>query len=247
MNKLYRTFGRFMRVERRKLGWSQVRLARRLRWPQTRLSRVETGEREVTLAELMEVAAVLRLPASELLVRLEGGPAEPAPSSAPGFSPGFYAALRDEETLLAQLGRFGVHLLGGPRRPALSALPLEETLLAALRSPDPRVFETLPALLLKNADRLDWTRLSAGAYALQLQNRLGMAVAAGLQLRDSPALRRAFDVLAEARLDREEVVGPPPKTREGRAFLRSRTPDWLRFWHGLGSTDLESLRRHLLP
>jgi len=46
-------------------------------------------------------------------------------------------------------------------------------------------------------------------------------------------------------LDREEVIGPAPKTAEGYALLRRRTPPWLRFWHGLGTADMESFRRHL--
>ena len=101
---------------------------------------------------------------------------------------------------------------------------------------------------------MDWDKLVSGAYALQLQNRLGMVVAAALQLKafaksaDAAAwvaLNAAHTALAGGKLDREEVLGPRPKTREALAFLRSRTPAWLAFWHGLGSADLQSFRRYL--
>lgn len=121
---------------------------------------------------------------------------------------------------------------------------------------DPRVFEALPALVLRNVERLDWTKLAAGAYSLRLQNRLGMVLAAALRMKGSAegvaadewaTLQRAHDALAEAKLDREEFLGPRPKTAQALAFLRDRTPPWLRFWHGTGSADLDGFRRHLAP
>ena len=41
------------------------------------------------------------------------------------------------------------------------------------------------------------------------------------------ALHSAHDALAEVRLDREESVGPMPRTEAAREFLRKRTPPWL--------------------
>jgi hypothetical protein len=119
---------------------------------------------------------------------------------------------------------------------------------------EPRVFEALPALALKNAGELDWNKLVAGAYALHLQNRLGMVVAAALCLKAFAkeagdnvwaALRDAHKALAEEKLEREEVIGPRPVTKEALIYLRDRTPEWLRFWHGLGTADLESFKRYL--
>jgi len=137
--------------------------------------------------------------------------------------------------MVAQLAGQGVHFLGSGSRPVLVALPVDETVLAALRfMNDPRVFEALPALLLKNAAEVDWNKLGAAAYSLGLQNRLGMVLAVMLKLRDSASdvdvrvwntVRNLHDSLAEKKLDREEVVGTRPKSDAALNFLRGRTPD----------------------
>ncbi len=251
MNKRL-AFGALLRKKREARGLSQTALARRLGWPQATVSRVEQGRREATLYEAAAVAEAFHCTVSDLVAEWEDAPKA---QSGPQFSPGLSAAIQDEDAALAQLARFGVRFFGTRPRPALVSLPLEETVLAALRfSNDPRVFEALPALLIRQAAACDWTRLSAGAYSLQLQNRLGMAVAAALQLKDEArgvpvktwkALEETHQTLSKAKLDREEVVGPPPKTSAGRALLEKRTPPWLRFWHGLGAADMEGFKRCL--
>lgn len=267
-------FGRLLRAKREGLKLSQTAFAGRVRWPQTTVSRVEQGRRGVTLPEFLAVARVCGCPAADLFNELAvcaGGaftvaPQAPGTGAAavhgvqtaaqqPEFSPGFSLAFANEDVMLAQLGRYGVRFLGVEAKPAFSTLPVEEVVLAALNfSNEPRVFEALPALALKNAETLDWNKLVSGAYALRLQNRLGMVVAAALQLKAGAkgfdeaawaALREAYAALAEGKLDREEVVGPRPKTPEALALLRSRTPGWLSFWHGLGSADLRSFQRYL--
>jgi len=242
-------FGRLLRAKREFLRLSQVELARKVKWPQSRLSRVEQGRRSVTLPELLDLARVFACSVSALFGELGGGTGAMAvePSR---FSAGFSTAFEDVETALAQLEKLGVRFLGGGARATLVDLSPEEAVLAALRhSRDPRVFEALPALVLGRARRLDWAQLASGAYALRLQNRLGMVVSAALRLTDDGEVRRtlqaAHDALAQAKLDREEVVGPRPKTEAGLAALLKSTPDWLRFWHGMGAGDLESYRRHL--
>lgn len=252
MNNADKAFGTLLKAKRGSSGLSQAALARALKWPQAKVSRVEQGKRSVTLPELLSFARVFGRSVDQLLGELEAGSGQPP--EAPALSPGFSGAYGSEEEAFSQLARFGVRFLGGAARPAYYALPFEEVLLAALRfSQDPRVFEALPALLLRNAAGVDWTKLTAAAYSLRLQNRLGMVVAAALALKDSAdveggvwaRLEQVHGQLAESKLDREEVVGPAPKTEVARAFLRRRTPDWLRFWHGVGSGDLESFRRHL--
>ena len=156
---------------------------------------------------------------------------------------------------MAQLAAHGLRFLGKTTRPAVFKLTLEETLLAALRFADePRLFEALPSLVLRNAASLDWSRLVSGALMLQLQNRLGMVVAGALQLKgsavDAPEnawsiLDEVHSKLAEARLDRHEVVGPRPRTQAAMENLAKRTPPWLRSWHAIGSVDMKSLSRHL--
>ncbi|MBI4677080.1 MAG: helix-turn-helix transcriptional regulator [Elusimicrobia bacterium] len=257
-----RAFGIVVRRERQRLRMSQAELARKAGFPQPTVSRLERGTRSATLAEVAALAGALNASVGGLLSETEsalGGPRRGmeglAAAAAPAFSPVFHAALADPDAALSQLATHGVRFLGGPDRPALFGLPLEETILAALKhAHDPRVFEALPGLLVRHARSLDWGKLASGAFALQMQNRLGMAVAAALQLRGSApgraqeawdALREAHDRLAEARLDREEILGPKPKTAEALALLAQRTPPWLRFWHGLGRADLDSMRRGL--
>lgn len=203
----------------------------------------------MTLPELMDLAGAFSCSVSELFGEM-GGAAGSKLMEPTRFSAGFAAAFEDEETALAQLERLGVRFLGGARKATFVDLSPEETVLAALRhSGDPRVFEALPSVVLGRARLLDWAKLASGAYALRLQNRLGMVVSAAMRLTDDAEVRKtlqaAHDALAQAKLDREEVVGPRPKTEAGLAALRKSTPDWLRFWHGMGAGDLESCRRHL--
>lgn len=257
MNKTDEAFGRLLRQKREEMKFSQAEFARQVQWPQTTVSRVEQGQRSVTLPELLSVARACRCTVSDLLVELVK-PEAPSHARVPQeqrFTTGFSVAYSSEDVMLAQLARYGVRFPGVEAQPALATLPLEEVLLAALRfSSDPRVFEALPALALRNAKRLDWNKLLSGAYAFHLQNRLGMVVAAALQLKPLAAevenevwaaLRLAHDTLAKEKLDHEEVVGPRPKTDEALALLRSHTPGWLSFWHGLGSADLKSFQRWL--
>jgi hypothetical protein len=83
-----------------------------------------------------------------------------------------------------------------------------------------------------------------------------MVIAAALQLKTVAkdvdkktwsALQAAHDALAEGKLDHDEFVGPQPRTEEALAYLRRRTPDWLSFWHGMGSADIKSFQRYLPP
>ncbi len=258
MNKsCEQAFGRLVRDKREDLRLSQMELSRRVKWPQAKVSRVEQGKRSVTLAELLELSRAFNCSASELFAQLEAGRAQNRGHALPqpALSPGFHAAFESEEVLAAQLARYGVRFLGRGPRPALVALPADETVLAALGClNDPRVFEALPALLLTRADEVDWTKLASCAYALGLQNRLGMVLAAALKLKSAAkgvdakvweTLQSLHDGLAEKKLDREEVVGTRPKTGAALDFLRERTPQWLRFWHGLASADLDSFRRYL--
>lgn len=253
-------FGQLLRDKRESLHLSQMGLSRRMKWAQAKVSRVEQGKRSVTLSELLAFAHVFRCSVNEMLGELESRTMQGEgvqPPKVPMLTPAFYTIYGNEDALSAQLAKYGVRFLGVGARLAFVDLPLDEAVLAALRfTRDPRIFETLPTLLLRNVQRVDWTKLVSAAYALRLQNRLGMVVAAALELKDSvkdvdakawTMLQDVHDMLAESKLDREEVIGPRPKTQAALAYLRRRTPPWLRFWHGLGSADLESFRRHLTP
>lgn len=262
-SSLDRTFGAVVRKKREELRMSQADLARKLGCPQSNVSRLESGLRSPNLRELVGLATGLNTPLSELLWDLEsnlGGPSDghsmvSEPKVSYGSAPAFQEAQASEEAVMAQLAAHGLRFLGKPPRSVVFKLTLEETLLAALRfAEEPRLFEALPSLVLRNASSLDWSRLVSGALMLQLQNRLGMVVAGALQLKgsavDAPegvwrTLDEVHRKLAEARLDRHEVVGPRPRTHEAMEHLSKRTPPWLKAWHALGSVDMESLCRHL--
>lgn len=262
-SELDRTFGGVVRRRREGRGMSQMDLARKLGCPQSSVSRLESGRRSPSLRELVGLAKALNTSLSELLRELEGDFGMPGgghsmlsePAVSYGAAPAFCEAQASEEAVLAQLAAHGVLFLGKPARHAVFKLTLEETLLAALRFADePRLFEALSTLALRGAVTLDWSRLVSGAMLLQLQNRLGMVVAAALQLKgsavDAPGdtwrvLGEVHQKLAEARLDRQEFLGPKPRTQQGMEHLAKRTPPWLRAWHAFGSMDIQSLSRHL--
>jgi len=254
--RIDQVFGRVVRRRREKMAMSQAQLARKMGCPQASISRLERGRRSASLRELLSLARALRSSVSDLLAELEPAlrPSTPAFKPRPehpgtAFSPAFHAALVGEEAAISQLAAHGVSFPDGPARPAVFKLSLEETLLAALaHAHDARVFEALPALLARHAKGLDWSRLATGAFMLQFQNRLGAVVAGALELKASlsaprgawETLREVHERLAKARLDREEVVGPRPKTEDGLQFLRERTPPWMRFWHLAGDVQIRS-------
>lgn len=259
-------FGAVVRRKREELNLSQAELARMVGYPQSNVSRLEQGQRSPGLGELMALAKAFNVLVGELLADLEhrtgavkkskeadwmvGEPAVPYSAV-----PVLHEALTNEDAALAQLASYGVRFLGKPVQPAVFKFGPEDALLAALRfAHEPRLFEALPSFVLRNSAGMDWGKLVAGAFALQLQNRLGMVVSAALQLKkfaphvqqdDWRALEQVYRRLAEARLDREEVLGPKPRTAEALEHLAKRTPTWLRAWHALGAVDIESLGRHL--
>jgi transcriptional regulator with XRE-family HTH domain len=188
MNNVNLAFGRLLRDKRGEMKLSQAGFARKVQWPQTTVSRVEQGRRGITLQELFAAARVFGCSAADLLYELGsamsssqvlGGAMFCADRTRsyveqPGFTPGFSAAFACENTMISQLARYGVKFLGPEPQSVFLTLPVEEVLLAALNfSNEPRVFEALPALVLRNMQQLDWSKLVPGAYALRLQTRLG--------------------------------------------------------------------------
>jgi transcriptional regulator with XRE-family HTH domain len=62
---------RALLVERRKqAGLSQTELAARLHWSQRTISKIETGEKRVTVVELLEIASALSFDAPAALRRI---------------------------------------------------------------------------------------------------------------------------------------------------------------------------------
>jgi transcriptional regulator with XRE-family HTH domain len=62
---------RVLLVERRRqAGLSQTELAARLHWSQRTISKIETGEKRVTVVELLEIAAALGFDAPAAMRRI---------------------------------------------------------------------------------------------------------------------------------------------------------------------------------
>lgn len=263
---LTQLFGETLRKKRKKLSLSQMEMARKMGCPQSMISRLERGLRSPTLEDLAALARAFRISINDLLAELEpdmrvksadavadrGGGYGVVPNPMEALS--HWSALAGEEETLAQLAAHGVRFLGAAAGPTVFKRRLEETLVAALRYVrDPRLFESLPALVLRNAMDLNWLEVLSGTFALQLQNRLGLVVSAALQMKSSlpGAPQEAWTVLeavrrrlAEAKLDRREILGPEPKSPEALELLARRTPDWMREWKFLGSGDAGSFKRH---
>ena len=70
------SLGRTLRDVRRKKGWTQADLAERTGVTQATISNLERGEANPTLATVLGIAAALDI---ELILRVQSGPATPAP------------------------------------------------------------------------------------------------------------------------------------------------------------------------
>jgi transcriptional regulator with XRE-family HTH domain len=69
----HEAFGNAIRELRHAVGLSQEELADKAKMHRTYLGGVERGERNVSLANILRIAAALELPTSELFGRYESG------------------------------------------------------------------------------------------------------------------------------------------------------------------------------
>jgi len=60
-NNFLPDLARAIRLERNRKGMSQVELAERLKMPQSQIARIETGERDIRLSTLAQIARALGL------------------------------------------------------------------------------------------------------------------------------------------------------------------------------------------
>lgn len=58
--------------ERERAGFTQEELGRRLRWSRQTITKIETGEKRVTVVELIEIAAVLNFDPAAAVRRVQG-------------------------------------------------------------------------------------------------------------------------------------------------------------------------------
>jgi transcriptional regulator with XRE-family HTH domain len=218
------------RGARKKAGWTQVNLARKLGVTQAYLSLVESGKRRVPPRLARQLTRLLDLPPTMLPVTMT-------------------SMSKDRPTndwFEAQLARLNYPGYAYRRRPGPVRHPAE-VLLAGLAFDDlePRLVEALPWLLLRH-EGLDVGQLVAEAKARDLQNRLGFTVALARQVaerkkefeRRLPELRRLEEVLEPSRLAREETFGQGRAHERLREWLRRKRSNAARHWNLL--TDLKA-------
>lgn len=68
--QMYAAFAASLRVERKKAGLTQAKLAKKLRRPQSFVSKYERGDRRLDVVEFIEVAQVIGFDPHELLRKL---------------------------------------------------------------------------------------------------------------------------------------------------------------------------------
>ena len=221
--------GADLKTFRRRVGWTQVRLARRMGVTQAYLSLVEGGRRRLTERAQRRVTSLLGLQPTSLPVSSQGA-LEPTPEDA--------SVERD-------LARLGYPALAYRRKRGARRNPGEVLLMAlSLDDLDPRLAEALPWLLVKFAG-FDGEDLVARAKSMDLQNRLGFTVALARRVAERhPAfanrqedLQRLEQALEPSRLAREDTYGRRETSKRMRAWLRENRSHDAAHWNLL--TDLK--------
>lgn len=221
--------GADLKDARRRAGWTQARLARRLGVTQAYLSLMEGGKRRVPDRLTRCAASLLHL--SPVFLPLSGPETH-----------NLAATDAKVEQDLARLGYpgFAYRKKRGERRN-----PGELFLMALSRDDlDPRLAEALPWLLLR-FEGLDLKELVARAKSMDLQNRLGFTVSLARQVAErNPAFRNSRDelqrlekALERSRLAREDTYGRRESSERMRAWLRENRSPAAEHWNLL--TDLK--------
>ena len=126
--------GARIRRARRDLGLSQTQIGREVGVDGSLISRWETGTRSPELWHVVDLAGSLDVPVSWLVLGQRGLPADVA-------------------TVSAELQGRGLPLGGGTHGTLWALRPIEETIADSLRTPDPRIIDRLPGVLLREPFR----------------------------------------------------------------------------------------------
>jgi len=221
--------GEELREGRKRRGWTQTDLARRLGVSQGYVCLLERGQRPAPSAMAQKVARVLDMPATALPL---GATSAPLTKDA-------------VTTALATLGYPGFAY----RRHRQGFNPAE-LLLRALRTADleARVVEALVWVALTYAN-LDWEWLVRQAKLDDLQNRLGFLVTLARQLAEqrgnaeaSAQLARAEQALEYSRLQREDAFRFSMTEAERKWLRQNRSPEATR-WNVLTNLNARELAR----
>jgi transcriptional regulator with XRE-family HTH domain len=149
--------GRTLRKLRESRQWSQAELARRLRVSQPQLSLVERGTASLTAEQFLEILKLFNASATE-----------------------FAAPIRDSDELDVQnaLARHGGrHLrVSGRVVPSEYLAQVHATIIEALATGSPRLLTALAPVLVRNADRINFAKMTSDAHARGLLHRFYWAI-----------------------------------------------------------------------
>ncbi len=126
--------GARIRRARRDLGLSQTQIGREVGVDGSLISRWETGTRSPELWHIVDLAGSLDVPVGWLVLGQRGLPGGSA-------------------TVSAELQGRGLPLGGGTQGTLWALRPIEETIADSLRTPEPRIIDRLPGVLLREPFR----------------------------------------------------------------------------------------------
>lgn len=221
--------GEELRDARKRRGWTQTELARRLGVSQGYVCLLERGQRPVPPVMAQKVARLLDVPATALPF-------------------GSTSAPLDEDAATTALARLGYPGFAYRRR--RQGLNPAELLLRALKTSDldARVVEALVWVALTYAN-LDWDWLVRQAKLDDLQNRLGFLVTLARQLAEqrgnaeaTARLARAERALEYSRLQREDAFRLS-MTEAERKWLRQHRSREATRWNVLTNLNARELTR----
>jgi transcriptional regulator with XRE-family HTH domain len=227
------TKGAIVKGARKRAGWTQASLARRLGVTQAYLSYMESGKRRVPPRLAMRLTRLLDLPPTMLPV---------TPMSMSKDRP-------TNDWFEAQLARLNYPGYAYRKRPGTVRHPAE-VLLAGLAfvELEPRLVEALPWLLLRH-EGLDVGHLVADAKAGDLQNRLGFTATLAREVAERkkefegrlPELRHLEAALECSRLAREETFGQGHPHDRLKEWLRKNRSEAATHWNLLTDLKVEHL------
>ncbi|HEV2616640.1 MAG TPA: helix-turn-helix transcriptional regulator [Candidatus Acidoferrales bacterium] len=224
--------GEDLRNARRKKGWTQEQVAKKLGITQAYLSMLESGRRRLSRSATRRVLTKLSVPPTAL----------PLPNRL-NLSASPNDLLRDE---LAALGYPGFAYLHRVRR--MQHNPAQ-VLFTALNEPDldMRVVEGLPWLAFTFTD-LDWNWLVRNAKLHDRQNRLGFTVTLARQLAQKVSDQGRADnlspkesLLQQSLLVKEDTYCHDSMTKVERDWLREHPTPEARQWNLLSDLSAEHL------
>jgi transcriptional regulator with XRE-family HTH domain len=224
---------RDLKSARLRLGWGQIRAARRLGVSQAYLAMLEEGKRRLTPRFIRRATLAYKLPFEELPV--------PHPYEYPGQV--------EPQRLIEYLSSLGYPGFAYVRTRAEKRNPAEVMVTAlAQENLEARVAEALPWLLLRYW-HMDFAWLVEQAKRFDLQNRLGFVTSLAREISERTPVSDRTNALSEiaatldrSRLAREDFLPRRLRSDTERDWLRQNRSAEARHWNVLSDLKAEHLQ-----